>query len=514
MKKRIIRERQMFDVNSLIPIIRKVIVAFLSALFGFAINWVFDGKTTEGIVMLTILGILCVSVWIATCIFESKTNILAILQKDLKNGRYQEVVKLGCAVSRAMFLAGKNRERCLISDKVILALEEIERENITTIDVNEKPEEVILLKSKITIDDYGWSLYLCDTFKNRLSAENKIKEGIKDCLRYTVANADEDKKNKAYGILFKGIRHLFAMCIENFEATPVMEFQKNTGMLPKYKNEIINIGGFLGWLLEDNTMYSNISTEHNKKYIIDLFPEIGLTKDAFIVQFQLWAKDEMKKTKFALSTYNFRVKYFLAMAKICELENLDKSIKEVYLNNAKRLALLMTVGYSPSESDLNWIENTFTFGKEIFSLIKDGGYVKSKDSERFVKGYVLLGTVAAAFEDQAFLDEAKKAFKKAVEESKRVNRIDTYLRAQRKIISTNEKIFLYKYNKQIIPCSDMRDELENLQKEMVKILSETKQFLGYPDKKMVESCKNRKKKYKKIMQLLKENENGGITRYF
>lgn len=500
------KSQSQIDRESVIQVLRKVILALVSGIFGFALNWVFSEKIVEGLVTLCIVGVFCLSGWILTYVFESKTNILVILQKDIKSKKYQEAVKLGCAVSRALFLSSKNRERCLISERIITALNELQKENIVSVNVNDKLEDVLLLKAKIMIDDYGWSHYLCDTIKNRNGAEIKIKEGIKDCLRYSVSNSDNDRLDRVFAILFKGIRHLYAMRIENFEDMSAEELKNNSNeLLIKYKSEILEAGCFLGWLLNDSVMINAADEETCKYFLLDLFPEIRTIQYDFVNKFKDWASASMQKAKFAIGTYGFRTKHCLAMARICELEKNNIERKSEYLDNAKRLALLMTVGYSTSDADLIWIRDTFTFGAEIISLLVDRSSFRDNDSERFVKGYVLLGTVAAAFDDLNYLCEANTAFSKAVEESKKVNRVDTYLRSQRKIISTNEKIFLINYHGHLKSNSELIDDLLRIQKEMKRIQSETKKFIGYSDRKMSESCKSRSISYKKILKKLKEN---------
>ncbi len=504
MKKTDSGEKETFDFSKLITIVKKVILALISGIFGFALNWIFGDKLIEGIITLVVVGVLCLVGWILTCIFESKTNILTILQKDLKNEKYQEVVKLGCAVSRAMFLAEKNKERCLISEKVIEALDKIQKSNTVNIELSDRSEDVVLLKAKITIDDFGWSYYLCNNFKNKTSAENKIKEGIKDCLRYFISNSGEDKRNQVFGIIFKGLRHLCSMNIENFEVISSKELRSNADLLKEYQIPIKNLGGFLGWLIGDCNMYEEGETENLKNYLVDLFPEISLIREDFIEQFQEWATKQMKTAKFALGTYNFRTKFYLSLARICDIEDKVSNIKNNHLNDAKRLALLMTVGYSTSDQDLTWISSTFSFGNEISTLISERNYFKCKDSERFVKGYVLLGTVAMAFGNISFMKEARKAFEKAVEESKSVNRMDTYKRAQRKIISINERIFMYDFTGKLKSNEELLKDLNTIINRMNEIQLEAKTFLGYPDRKMTNSCKERKKKYKKIRRQLKE----------
>lgn len=517
MRKRKEQKTSKIDINSAIPIIRKIVLALLSGASGFAINWLFSDKFVEGLITLAVIGVFSLAGWLLTCVLESRMNVLHILNKDIKTGRYQEAVKLGYAVSRAWFLAGKNNERCQISKKVIEALDKLSRAKITTININDNDEDVSLLKAKITIDDYGWSYYLLDKAKNRDSAESIVKSGIVDCFRYVNPLIGKDKNDqekekfdKVCKTIFKGIRHLYAMRIEDletlFETLPIQAV-KSHAKLNVYTKNLISLGRFLGWLLNDEIMMNGATEEDCKVIIHDLFPEINQIGD-FVAEFKNWVDKEMNNTKsakFSIATYSPRTKYFLSMVRLCDISAEGLQPKQTYLDSATELALRMAVGYCTNTDDLKWITETFSFGKQAKDLFEDDNNLRNNDSERFVKSYVLLGTVAAASNNVSYFKEAKRAFEKAVEESEKVNRVDTYLRSQRKIISTNEKIFMYYYLSKSKSAQELQQDLIDVQTEMKKILAETQKFLGKSDPKMTDSCKVRAKKYNKIFKRLKES---------
>ena len=72
----------------------------------------------------------------------------------------------------------------------------------------------------------------------------KKLEGIKDCLRYFISNSGEDKRNQVFGIIFKGLRHLCSMNIENFEVISSKELRSNADLLthiPVFHYSMINL---------------------------------------------------------------------------------------------------------------------------------------------------------------------------------------------------------------------------------------------------------------------------------
>lgn len=479
--------------DKFISTLKSIVVSVVTGMLGFAIGWFFDGRVALSIIVFSIMAVFALVAWIFTTVYEKSVSILEMLNDDIKHEKYQEAVKLGYSVSRALFLSGKNQERYRITEKVCQALDKLDGEII----VNDKSEKVSFLKAKLLIDDCGWSLYLLNRFGNRKSAESRIKEGINQCLRLSATFLDEEK---TFSVVFKGIRHLFGMSIENFDETPKSILQNNEELLEDYIDSINNYGGLLGFLLDDERMFD----KNNQSHYYDIFSTISMgAKNAkeYFTKLKEWCKERIQEDEFLLSTYNFRTKYFLGQIKYNQINNITLD-EYGCLDYAKELAIKMTLGYASNPSEYDWLRHTISFA-EVIENNKKSAFVKP-DSDRFVKGYVLVGTVAMVSNDLQSLEDARTSFSKAIVQSKKVNRTDTYLSAQRKLISANERIYKLKVALNCFDEIDNQESLQQLLESMETILKECKAYLGYSDPKMEESCKERRREYKRLMKELKK----------
>lgn len=492
MKKRVkVTNKQ---TGRIIPVLKQLVTSLVTALIGFAAGWIFDNHIILSIIVFSIMALLTLVAWIITVLYEKKVSILEILNDDIKHRRYQEAAKLGYSVSRPLFLAGKHQERYKISEKVCHALDRIEG----TIIINEKEENATLLRAKMLIDDCGWSLYLSDRFENRKAAESRIKEGIAQCLRFSSST----EVKKTYPIVFKGLRHLFGMCIENFDETDRSILQSDLHIVNEYVDGIHMYGGLLGYLLNDQVMGGTNSEERYRAIFSDITRN-SKNADRYFSGLRDWCTENMLSKVFSLSTYSFRTKYFLSLIKASAY--LGQEVDGSLISYAKELALKMILGYATSETDYSWLGNTITFADEI-SKYEEYSIIKP-DTDRLVKGYLLLGTLAMILNDIQSLEDAQAAFHKAIVRSREVNRTDTYISAQRKLISVNERIFKAKKNLNLFDEVDEQNELQHLIDIMDNVQKECEEYLGYTDKKMNDSCKERRKYYKKLIRESKKKSN-------
>lgn len=489
MKKRY--KEVLIDKEHLIDITKNIVVNLVSGMLGFAIGWIFDGRVILSLIVFSVLAFFATVAWIVSTAYEKRVSILELLNEEIKKGHYQGAVKLGYSVSRALFLSGKNKERYLISEKVYQALNELDDSLI----INDKKESVALVKAKLLIDECGWSLYLLNGFNNRYAAENRIKDGINQCLRISATSSEAEK---TYPVVFKALRHLFGMCVNNFEELQKNTLANNNDLVEKYMYDIHKYGDLLGFLLSDRRM-SNIDG-YSDYYTVFC----GITMNAknskeYFDSLIEWVKIKSLDKSFLLSTYNFRTKYFLSLIKSEKLKDNSTNI-ENYLSYAKELSIKMTLGYASNESELDWlVRSTISFANEVGKFKDDYSFI-SPDPDRFVKSYLLLGKVAMISNDLQSLEDARTAFNKAIVQSKAVNRTQTYLSAQRKLISVNERIFILKDNLGAFDSFDRQNELQTLLDKMESIQNECKQYLGRSDEKMKESCRERKRRYKKMME--------------
>ncbi len=480
--------------------IKTIVLSLVTGMLGFAIGWIFDGRVVLSIIVFSILAFFTLVAWVFTVIYEKSVSILSILNADIKHERYQEAVRLGYSVSRALYLSGKNKERYRISEKVCLALSYLDG----TIMIDNKQVNVALLKSKLLIDECGWSLYIINQFENRKAAENRIKEGINQCLNQCATYDDEVL---TYPIVFKGLRHLFGMVIHNFDETSIQTLQNNSFMLNQYIDLIKYYGGIYGFLLDESFM----ADLNNSELYSDVFNSISMgakNSRLYFMNLKKWCYDHKKHdNSYNFSDYSPVIRYCLGIVKANRILNINEQ-NEMYLDYAKELAIKMTLGFASNPSDYDWLCHSISFVDCINRNIKYA--CKSPDSDRFVKGYVLVGTIAMYSNDLQSLEDARTAFLKAIIYSKRVNRVDTYISAQRKLISVNERIFRTKCDMDLFDKMDAQTNLDDLTDSMEQILKESKQFLGCSDRKMEESCKERRKEYRRIREKLKKAKGNDI----
>ena len=480
--------------DNYIEAIKTITISLITGAAGFAIGWLFEGKYDLSIITVAMIIIVVIILQIFSIVYERRVSILHILNEDVKKGKFVEAVKLGYSVSRALFLAGRYDERYKISEKICECLEKIPDKQIK---INDRIENVALLKAKIEMDDLGWSLYLMNPVQYRESAESKVREALEECVG--IVNVDE---KKVYTIIFKGLRHLLGMQLDYFDDEAITLI-KNEETLKERENELRKYGELLGYLIGDEKMSSasKVST------YLDFFKTLTVSEkrdEEVFWGIKNWINSMPKDDRFFQDTFNFRSKYFLCLSKIYALKlNLTpKDQVGTSQNNneclkiAMEYAMQMTLGYALSNDNYDWLKNMRSFGTIVTKF--ETHACKYPDDERYVKGYVLLGTIAMQYNELQSLRDARTAFRHGVMASTAINRSDTYLRSQRKLISVEERILLAKLSRNLLDKDTALEELKRLNDKMNKVLDDTKAHIGYPDLKMVKSCKKRKKKYKNI----------------
>lgn len=479
---------------------KTICVSLITGALGFSIGWFFEGKVVLSLIVFSILAVIAIILGLFSIVYEKKVSILSILKDNMAKGKYVEAVKLGYPISRALFLAARYDDRYLISEKVCECLEKMDENYII---LNEQLENVHLLRIKIKMDDLGWSLYEMNPIEYRHSAEAKVKEALAECI---VFNGSEKENEKVYKTIFMGIRHLFGMCVDTFdeEIHLIAKSPRENALrcMRKYEEEVLLYGGVLGYLIND----SQIVDCTDKNGFIENVRKLNLGEEKQVELKFMNVLDWIKTSgqgKFMQNTYNFRAKYFLTLARINLLrinmeENDNEELRctiENYLDKANIYALKMTIGYASQPSNYDWIRN-LSFGSNLAEVEKIS--CSYPDNERYVKGYILLGTIAMQRNNLLVLNDAKKAFQLAVRESRAVNRRDAYCRSQRKLISVEERIFRLKWELKIFNKDVALEELQKLTSYNDQILKETKEYLGAADPKMVKSCKERKASYKHL----------------
>ena len=477
--------------DKIITNIKVSIAAIVSALVSLAANWLFDGHFVWAIIVTAFLVTFSIVIIIFLNVYEKRVSILAIMNNDISRKKYQEAAKLGYSVSRAFFLAGKNKERSNIAKKVIEALNKLNGR----IMINRKTYDVEILKAHILIDDYAWSLYLTDRFNKKEDAEFNIKKGINSSVCLSLRK----KKADTYYTTFKGLRHLFAMVIENFHKEPIEVLKFDRELLNDYKTKIEYYGGLLGYLIDEKIMYD---TEKTQGYI-DAFKNITLEAEnyrSYLSDFRAWCIYEIsEKHPLLFSTYMFRILYLTGLHKINVIEN-NISNSPKLLEYARDLSVEMTMGYANDPLDYEWL---FEKGEYFDSTRKHLEFsCIQKDQERFVKGCYMIGFVAKEFDERNYLNFANKAYKKAISLCKDINRTDIYLDAQKDRILVKERLLNIdnKYN-----TKNARIEgLNELIKKVDSAKKECTDYLGHTDKETDKYFKEKKKQFRQQLSSLQK----------
>lgn len=482
------RERvKSFSINyeKLFKNIKTIIISLLTTMVGIAIGWLFDAHFWLSLIIFSILGLLALAAWIFAIMYEKKVSILEMLNKCIKRKRYQEAVRIGYSVSRAFFLSGRNEERYRISKKVSEALDHMDG----TIIINNTRHNVRLLQAQLKIDDCGWSVYLLDPFKKQQAAENYIKEGIIKCLEIARAPTYEEM---TFYTVYRGLRHLYAMVIQNFDEVPLDTLKNTQGLLDKYIENIINYGGLLGYILNDPVMIGDLDKATCHKIFSDITPG-AQNAYKYLEHLRRWCIKKLKAREYLwFSSYNPRIRYSLGILKADNIQHITDD-REKYYKHAKENAIRMTLGYATRESDWAWLKNTlFADDLEKHSAY----YYIQPDPERFVKGILLLGSVAMASDDYQSWVCAQEIFNRTIKESKRVNRVDSFKLAQCKNIIVSEMICYKQLENISYDKIESQEKIEELLDSLVNHQKDAKDFLGYADPKIENLCKAKKKEYK------------------
>lgn len=485
------------ELEKLAIITRTIVIAIATGLIGFLGGWIFEGRIVLSLIVFGFLFLGCIIAWISSYVFSKRINVLSIMDEDIKKGNYENAVKFGISVSRALHLSGRNWERFKISEKVCEALKGMPSEKEITI--GDKVEKVSFLRAKMLIDDCGWSLYSISPFNYKNRAVNKIMGGIQLCVRMEHST---EVRDKVYETTFKGLRHLFGMVIENFDREEKDKLANRQELLEQYIKDSQAYGELLGYLLGDTRMYD----EREKTKYQELFNYVSFSSDpngGFLENLKKWAQKKLiDDKKFRQSTFYFRAKYFYSIFKANKMKDALRNesraeVLEACWNNAKEMALKLALGYAKDDNDLHCLYGTFYC--EDIEKYKDVKFA-SPDNERFVKAYLLLGKIAMVSENPSKFLDAKELFIKTTELS-RGKRLVTYISAQKNIIAVNERLLNNVLNYSEIDNQTKREEVFKVLKEMEDIQIQCSQVApeGFLDSEMKKSCKRRKKRYKKLI---------------
>lgn len=331
--------------------------SIVSVVLGLAIGFIASSLISTAIIV-AILVIPLIIYAIILLSYKNKISIIAILDNELKNRHYENVIIMGLQLSSIMFNTKQNANRIKIGRKVEEAIISCDRElSEIIIDGKELSKELILVK--LNIDDLGWSLYQLDK-KRWTEAVDSILKGIFSAEKMAI---EHDSNNDSRSIDFiqmslKGYRHLVGIFLDND-----IKKIKDGIMFEKVIKAIISIGH----IVDNNglTNFANLTplkiheNAKLKSYLIDDDVE-GLylkdfVDDECIQRLQncmtIYSKlEDKEKNKIVNDLYYAFSRNNVKLLKIAQ--NSDE--KEKLIHDAKNYALLYK-GNEKNTKSKKWI---------------------------------------------------------------------------------------------------------------------------------------------------------------
>ena len=144
--------------------------------------FIFERKVIFALITLGVFILLFIVYCIVLVIEENKVSVLSIMSEGLKDGRYEDVIKFGSAMSPTLFTSNKNFDRVKLVKLLLEACQNLaQSEHSARDDIiiasGGSRKSVKQIKIELLLDDLGWSLYLTET--NNTEATNNIQEAIK-----------------------------------------------------------------------------------------------------------------------------------------------------------------------------------------------------------------------------------------------------------------------------------------------------------------------------------------------
>ncbi len=308
----------------------------LSVPIGAIAAFLFDNKWTLAFASLIVF----LSLYAGYCIYlvsqDSKVSILSIMQKGLKDGRYEDVIKFGSAMSPTLFTSNKNFDRVTLGRLLLDACKKLSQTEYSArddimISTGGTTKPVKQIKIELLLDDLGWSLYLVDPDNN--DATSNIQEGIKNARLeiQRIVNGQPGtpeevaKKIEVYmKLILRGYRHLTGIY---YTKAQTLELAKNYERITQYilsGGKVLTYGGACsarlseycgvnlgGMICKKSNMYTCIRDNIKELFFIEntqLEEKISLNKYIEIGKLKISERDLIQdKNNFLLLSKEVRL---------------------------------------------------------------------------------------------------------------------------------------------------------------------------------------------------------------
>lgn len=333
----------------------------LSVPIGAIAAFLFDNKWTLAFTSLIIFLILYAGYCIYLVSQDSKVSILSIMQKGLKDGRYEDVIKFGSAMSPTLFTSNKNFDRVTLGRLLLDACKKLSqtehsaRDDIM-ISTGGTTKPVKQIKIELLLDDLGWSLYLADSDNN--DATSNIQEGIKNArleIQRIVngqpgAPEEVAKKIEVYmKLILRGYRHLTGIY---YTKSQTLELAKNYERITQYilsGGKVLTYGGACSARLSEYCG-ANVGGMICKK--VDMYTcIINNIKQVY------FSEDAQVEEKVSLNKY-----IEIGKLKISERDLIQDKNNFLLLSKDTRLDMLREQSYAWSRNSVKLLQRSILYG--------------------------------------------------------------------------------------------------------------------------------------------------------
>lgn len=228
---------------------------FITLPIGAITAFMFERKIVWALCALGVFFILFLVYCIVLVVQQNKISVLSIMSQGLQDGRYEDVIKFGSAMSPTLFSSNKNFDRVKLgyllyeACKKLSETEHSARDEII-ISTGGTQKTVKQIKVELLLDDLGWSLYLTD--HNSSEATSNIQEAIKIARleikrlksKYKSSPDKVIKQIETYmGLIMRGYRHLTGIY---YSEEKTLDLAKNYERVTQYilsSGRILFVGG-------------------------------------------------------------------------------------------------------------------------------------------------------------------------------------------------------------------------------------------------------------------------------
>ena len=217
--------------------------------------FIFERQFLWALIALALFLILFLRYCVVVVVHDNKISVLSIMSEGLKDGRYEDVIKFGSAMSPTLFSSNKNTDRVQLGRLLFQACKELSQTEHSARDdiviaTGGTQKTVKQIKIELLLDDLGWSLYLTD--HNSAEATANIQEAIKLARleikriknKNKVLSEKAGKQIETYmGLIMRGYRHLTGIY---YSEQKTLDLAKNYERVTQFilsGGRILSVGG-------------------------------------------------------------------------------------------------------------------------------------------------------------------------------------------------------------------------------------------------------------------------------